>query len=228
MGTSRSRRGDENNSRQQHYGQRTPKKGLPTTDHPLKLSPIEDKPSPTKPIVPLPISSFKLKPIEKANFWTLHSGTNISNRASASFYDDLADELINDSSNTMNNRGATSLYVSKESKLIEFNLANNQFTKIPECLSCLTPKLVKLNLSSNRIESMGAVCDLPTSLKFLDLSNNKIKRSMRLLNENLLKFIFFYFSKLATTNDQTDDNIFNLNNILVNLLLGNLTIKYSK
>ena len=66
---------------------------------------------------------------------------------------------------------------------------------MPECLSCLTPKLVKLNLSSNKIDSMGAVCDLPLSLKFSDLSNNLIKRPMRLLNENFKSSRFIATTK---------------------------------
>ena len=37
------------------------------------------------------------------------------------------------------------------SKLIELNLANNAFTKMPDCLSCLAPKLVKLNMSMNYV-----------------------------------------------------------------------------
>jgi hypothetical protein len=106
----------------------------------------------------------------------------------------------------------------RESKLIELNLANNQFVKMPECLSCLAPKLVKLNLSSNRIESMGAVCDLPAGLKFLDLSNNLIRRSMHLINDSLLKFILYYYSKYTCAPLSED---FVLDNALISLLLEN-------
>lgn len=159
---------------------------------------------------PSQISSYKLKPVEKVNFWCLHSAS-LTSRAGAGL-DDLEDL------DTTSSIHAVSSLQTKESKLIELNLSNNQFTKIPECLSCLAPKLVKLNLSTNRIESMGAVCDLPVSLKFLDLSNNKIKRSMRLLNESLLRFILFYFDKLESNSTSVEE--FNLNNIFVNLLLG--------
>ena len=86
----------------------------------------------------------------------------------------------------------------KESNLRELNLSSNCFSKVPACLSCLTPHLVKLNLSANKLVAMGAVCDLPKSLKFLDLSNNSIKFSMRLLNERLLNLIFNYFECLST------------------------------
>lgn len=167
------------------------------------------------------------------NFWSLHSASaNISGRSNVGGslqldYDDMTDNSSTPS--TISSRAAAALgsashhhaLASKESKLIELNLSNNRFTKVPECLSCLAPKLVKLNLASNRIESMGAVCDLPASIKFLDLSNNRIKRSMRLLNENLLRFILFYFSKMSS-NPSAEE--FNLNNLFVNLLLGNLRI----
>lgn len=160
------------------------------------------------------------------NFWSLHSASTNLNRAIGVGID-LDDLEATTTTNTIRTGGLLSLshqgnnpaaIVSKESKLIELNLSNNRFNKIPECLSCLAPKLVKLNLSSNRIESMGAVCDLPSSLKFLDLSNNRIRRSMRLLNENLLKFILFYFSKMNSSSTTGEE--FNINNLLVNLLLG--------
>ena len=130
---------------------------------------------------------------------------------------DVDSEMDDDSSSTNRQFKATAAASKRESKLIELNLANNKFTKIPQCLSCLAPKLAKLNMSSNRLESMGAVCDLPSGLKFLDLSNNLIKRSMHLLNENLLKFIFYYYSKY--TSAHLSDEF--LNGTLINLLLEN-------
>jgi hypothetical protein len=134
-------------------------------------------------------------------------------------FQELENENINDEEAALNNRASSvkSTANKRESKLIELNLSNNKFVKIPECLSCLAPKLIKLNLSSNRIESMGAVCDLPVGLKFFDLSNNFIKRSMHLINENLLRFILYYYSKY-TSNALNEDF---LNNTLVNLLLEN-------
>lgn len=215
--TGRSRRGDEI-----HSSRRATKKGIPTSDHPLKSpSPPGDKPTTNRPSInPNQVPNYKLKQVEKVNFWSLHtsSGANISK--SGFGFDDLED--IDSTSTTragMNSPNQQQQHQNKESKLIELNLSNNQFTKIPECLSCLAPKLIKLNVSGNRIESMGAVCDLPMSLKFLDLSNNQISRSMRLLNENLLRFILFYFTKLNNQPTPSSED-FNLDNILVNLLLG--------
>lgn len=209
------------------------KKSVPTSDHPLKSSrspPESEKPKNKTPLVVRPsVPNYKLKPVEKVNFWSLHSTNN-----GIWGLDDLDDLDSTSTSNRMLPMSPSSnlqqfqqqqqqqqmLLQNRESKLIELNLSSNQFTKVPECLSCLAPKLVKLNLSCNRIESMGAVCDLPTSLKFLDLSNNRIKRSMRLLNENLLRFILFYFTKINSPAQTASSEDFNLDNILVNLLLG--------
>lgn len=215
--------------RDEPAGSKPPRqKTIPVHDHPLK-SPVEEKQPPYahKPQnQPNPVL-YTEKPIDKANYWHSHS-------LQSSILDNIADnseELSEpgDKSlkarlklNTALQKPVSSPTHAKESKLIELNLSNNEFVKMPECLSCLTPKLVKLNLSSNKIESMGAVCDLPLSLKFLDLSNNLIKRPMRLLNENLLRFIFFYLTKYSVSGSNPDDaSAFNLNNLLVNLLLEN-------
>jgi GTPase SAR1 family protein len=198
-------------------------------DHPLK-SPIDEKP-------PLNFSTpnqqqqqqrstvvlVKEKPIEKANFWPIHSIHSCMNIIENN--DDLTntDEKSSKTSTNKPKSAIESAIQRKESKLVELNLSNNKFSKIPECLSCLSPKLIKLNLSSNQIESMGAICDLPLSLKFLDLSNNLIKRPMRLLNESLLKFIIYYFTKYTSDLDapQQTNDFLKINNILVNLLLEN-------
>jgi len=146
-------------------------KRIPVSDHPLK-SPTEDK-SPT----PLnntqqAIVLAKEKTIEKANFWSLHS-VNSCMEIIENTNDDLINADLNQSeksstsikSKSKSSQGHTlSQHQRKESKLVELNLSNNNFSKVPECLSCLTPKLVKLNLNSIKIESMGAICDLPLSL----------------------------------------------------------------
>jgi hypothetical protein len=208
-------------------------KRIPVSDHPLK-SPIEDK-------SPVPLNNTqqiivlaKEKTIEKANFWSLHSVNSCMEIIENN--DDLINADLNQSEKSTSKLKSKSTQghllshnQRKESKLVELNLSNNNFSKVPECLSCLTPKLVKLNLNSNKIESMGAICDLPLSLKFLDLSNNLIKRPMRLLNESLLKFIIYYFSKYtllnsaspSTSSEADTQEIFKINNILINLLLEN-------
>ena len=211
-------------------------KRVPVNDHPLK-SPLEEK-SPlhlnqSQNDQQPPITFAKEKNIEKANFWSLHSvnsGVEILETNDESNLDLSQNEKspYNKGISKSNQDNFMSPNKRKESKLVELNLSNNSFSKVPECLSCLTPKLVKLNLSSNKIETMGAICDLPLSLKFLDLSNNLIKRPMRLLNESLLKFILYYFSKYTLLNASSSSSsevdtheIFKINNILINLLLEN-------
>lgn len=129
--------------------------------------------------------SYEERAVDKANFWWQYSAldTKANN----------FDELFNDNNNQIDHRSQdkqvntenegklkrlmlnkpreSGCRTGRESLLKELNLANNLFEKMPECLSCMAPKLVKLNLSFNRLESMGAISDLPKSLKFLDLSN---------------------------------------------------------
>ena len=212
------RRDDAKNTPQQHHQQQQQphQKRIPVQDHPLKALPT---PIPRPAIVPI-----KEKPIEKANFWPIHSVQAyvniIENNDELNEDANLNEKAQKSALKSSKTLDALSASQRKESKLVELNLANNSFAKIPECLSCLAPKLIKLNLSSNQIESMGAICDLPLSLKFLDLSNNLIKRPMRLLNESLLKFIIYYFTKYTATDSQTSEFL-KINNILVNLLLEN-------
>ena len=59
-------------------------------------------------------------------------------------------------------------------KLNSLNLSHNQFHTIPESISCFTTNLTRLNLSNNKLTSMGNVKLYPANLKHLDLSSNKI------------------------------------------------------
>lgn len=186
----------------------------PTKEHPLK-SPIEEKQNQfytTKQVESNELN-YKLKSIDKANFWTKNSQIVSYNNE----FDDLDLELSNDSEEKYSNKYSNKILEKKstnvECKLIELNLSNNKFRKIPECLSCLAPKLVKLNLSYNQIQSMGAVSDLPLSLKFLDLSNNLIENSIRLLNKSYFKFILVYLNMLQSIKSQTE--IKKLENLLL-------------
>ena len=52
------------------------------------------------------------------------------------------------------------------------DISSNQLSVIPPDLSCLTPKLTKLNVSKNKIKSLGHINDYPIDLEFLDASNN--------------------------------------------------------
>jgi len=146
--------------------------------------------------------SYEEKPVAKANFWRPYSVLD----ANATNFDDEEPDLkqpvkdfkLKQHSYSTSPDETVCITGLRECPLKELNLANNLFERVPECLSCLAPRLVKLNLSFNRLESMGAVCDLPRSLKFLDLSHNSIKFSMRLLNEKLLLLLIAYLEGFCT------------------------------
>lgn len=52
------------------------------------------------------------------------------------------------------------------------DLGSNSLTSIPHGLSCLAPKLQKLNISNNEIKSLGTVSDYPFEIELVDASNN--------------------------------------------------------
>lgn len=119
------------------------------------------------------VHHYKECQVDKANFWSQNSA--------------IFTELEIDDENDRKTKKNTN-----ESKIYELNLSHNNFKKIPECLSCVVPKLSKLNLSYNLIESIGAISDYPANLKFIDLSNNLIADTGRILNSSFLKFIDMY------------------------------------
>ena len=140
-------------------------KRVPVSDHPLK-SPVEEKLalnfSPTQhehEQQQQPTIFAKEKTIEKANFWSLHSVNScveiLENNEELNSDLNQSEKSPYKTRSKMSQDYLMSTNQRKESKLVELNLSNNNFSKVPECLSCLTPKLVKLNLSSNKIETMG-------------------------------------------------------------------------
>lgn len=52
------------------------------------------------------------------------------------------------------------------------DLSGNKLSVIIPDLSCLTPRLTKLNVSKNRIKYLGNINDYPVDIEFLDASNN--------------------------------------------------------
>ncbi|XP_061197490.1 leucine-rich repeat serine/threonine-protein kinase 1-like [Saccostrea echinata] len=68
-----------------------------------------------------------------------------------------------DSSSGPSNRG-----------LQDLNLSKNRLTEIPFWLCCTSPYMENLNLSGNKIQSVGGLFQLPQYLKTLDLSGNNI------------------------------------------------------
>ena len=53
-------------------------------------------------------------------------------------------------------------------------LSQNHLTDFPDFLSCCAPKLETLEMSKNRLSSLGVLAAYPKLLKYLDLSSNKI------------------------------------------------------
>ena len=54
------------------------------------------------------------------------------------------------------------------------DLSHNQLTSVPSGLSCLAPKLQKLNVSHNHIRSLGQLNDYPPDMELLDASHNEL------------------------------------------------------
>ena len=55
------------------------------------------------------------------------------------------------------------------------NLSNNMIREIPDNLPCLCPKLIRLDLSHNQIQSISMPRQFPAHLKHLSLSHNHIE-----------------------------------------------------
>ncbi|CAF0874165.1 unnamed protein product, partial [Brachionus calyciflorus] len=158
------------------------------------------------------ITNYRNARVDKANFWTQNS--NI-------FVEIELDEDLDSGKKTHKN-------FINQSKLLDLNLSHNNLKKIPECLSCVAPKLSKLNLSHNLIESMGAISDLPANLKFLDLSNNLITDSVRLLNSNFLKFVELYWLNKAVDLKKLDYTLLDNQFCYLNLGLNRLRSQREK
>jgi Leucine-rich repeat (LRR) protein len=90
--------------------------------------------------------NYTQKPLVKINIWNNNCEPGLKN------IDDfnLNDELL---SNT--NVESTDNKSQYYSNIIDLNLSHNNFDDVPACLACLMPKLLKLNMSFNRIKSMG-------------------------------------------------------------------------
>ena len=63
----------------------------------------------------------------------------------------------------------------KESSPLEvLDLSHNALSSVPAGLSCLAPKLQKLNVSYNNIKSLGSINDYPLDIEMLDATQNEL------------------------------------------------------
>lgn len=64
---------------------------------------------------------------------------------------------------------------SKKRFMLEtLDISHNQLTSLPIGLSCLAPRLTKLNVSHNQIKSLGTISDFPFELEYLEASSNEL------------------------------------------------------
>ena len=99
---------------------------------------------------------------------TIQTQSVISRRLENFQDDNVEVEELEDSESTAEN-------TSKKSFVLEvLDISHNQLTSLPSGLSCLAPRLTKLNVSHNRIKSLGTISDFPFELEYLEASSNEL------------------------------------------------------
>ena len=94
---------------------------------------------------------------------------SVVSRRLENFQDDNVEvEELEDSESTVEN-------TSKKSFMLEtLDISHNKLTSLPSGLSCLAPRLTKLNVSHNRIKVLGTISDFPFELEYLEASSNEL------------------------------------------------------
>uniref|UniRef100_A0A0N4ZX28 non-specific serine/threonine protein kinase n=1 Tax=Parastrongyloides trichosuri TaxID=131310 RepID=A0A0N4ZX28_PARTI len=113
----------------------------------------EHEMSPAEEVTPENIIDINL---ERINFW--------QNSVSLLKFDLEEEENITGEKNEINS-------------LFSLNLSNNKLKEMPLNLACVCPRLVKLDISYNELETIGPIECLPHRLRTLDVSNNKLTKT---------------------------------------------------
>uniref|UniRef100_A0A0K0FHI5 non-specific serine/threonine protein kinase n=1 Tax=Strongyloides venezuelensis TaxID=75913 RepID=A0A0K0FHI5_STRVS len=123
----------------------------------LLIPKISNKDLDNRPISPseetLPENIVEI-PLERINRWQ-------NNLSLLKF--DLEEEVVGDRS--------------EFNSLLLLNLSHNKFKEMPLNLACVCPRLIKLDMSNNELQSIGPVECFPHRLRTLDVSNNKLTKT---------------------------------------------------
>ncbi|CEF64626.1 Leucine-rich repeat kinase [Strongyloides ratti] len=75
---------------------------------------------------------------------------------------------------------------SEFNSLFSLNLSYNKFKEMPLNLACVCPRLVKLDISNNELQSIGPIECLPHRLRSLDISCNKLTKTFDAMTKHHL------------------------------------------
>uniref|UniRef100_A0A0K0E7L1 non-specific serine/threonine protein kinase n=1 Tax=Strongyloides stercoralis TaxID=6248 RepID=A0A0K0E7L1_STRER len=70
--------------------------------------------------------------------------------------------------------------------LLSLNLSYNKFKEMPLNLACVCPRLIKLDMSNNELQSIGPIECFPHRLRTLDISCNKLTKTFDALTKHHL------------------------------------------
>lgn len=142
--------------------------------------PVTSSPAPTPSSTPLKAANLKRTSVDVAAPRFLYPDRDIPfNHMDSPVAEAKPISKLEDRLNICNGNVPIDWDQSKEKEevnegLSNLNLSHNQIKVVPDSLPCLCPKLVRLDLSHNEIESVSLPKSFPSSLKQLTMSHNPI------------------------------------------------------